>query len=254
KDWAGVGGLNLAPSGDGAIAACVANSPGGPTHVLISDREAEHIPGCNMAFRKSALEAVGGFDPQFRVAGDDVDMCWKFLESGRKIGFSNAAVVWHHRRNSIRAYWKQQCGYGKAEMLLEQKWPGKYNLLGHATWAGRVYGKGRLPVLGAVSRVYHGMWGSAPFQFLYQGSQGTLQTLTHIPEWYLITLALALISGVGILWLPLLLVVPFAAISLAAIIMQAVLGAARAHFETAEDGFRCRLLTAFLYTLQPLAR
>jgi O-antigen biosynthesis protein len=253
-DWAGVGGPNLAPPGDGVIAACVANSPGGPVHVLISDREAEHIPGCNMAFRKSALEAVGGFDPQFRVAGDDVDVCWKLLESGQKIGFSNAAVVWHHRRNSIRAYWKQQCGYGKAEALLEQKWSGKYNILGHASWAGRVYGKGRVPILGAVSRVYHGIWGSAPFQVLYQRSQGTLQALIQMPEWYLISLVLALISGAGILWWPLLLAVPFTAMALAAIIIQAVLGAARVHFEAPEDGFRRRLLTAFLYAMQPLAR
>ena len=253
-DWAAVGGPNLSPPGDGTTAACVANSPGGPVQVLISDREAEHIPGCNMAFRKSALEAVGGFDPQFRVAGDDVDLCWKILASGQKIGFSNAAVVWHHRRNSVRAYWKQQCGYGKAEALLEQKWPEKYNVLGHATWSGRVYGKGRVPVLGAVSRVYHGMWGSAPFQFLYQGSQGTLQALMHMPEWYLITLALTLISGAGLLWRPLLLAAPFAVLAFAAVVVQVVLGAARARFESPEAGFRHRVLTAFLYAMQPLAR
>src|SRR5262249_46223401 len=67
----GVGGANLAPPGDGPIAECVANAPGGPVHVLLSDEVAEHIPGCNMAFRKSSLEAIGGFDPQFRTAGDD---------------------------------------------------------------------------------------------------------------------------------------------------------------------------------------
>src|SRR6059058_3417972 len=60
---AGVGGPNIAPPGDGPIAECVARAPGGPVHVLVSDREAEHIPGCNMAFRKSCLEAIGGFDP-----------------------------------------------------------------------------------------------------------------------------------------------------------------------------------------------
>ena len=76
----------------------------------------------------------------------------------------------------------------------------------------------------------------------------------HMPEWYLITLVLALISGAGILWRPLLVAVPFAAMALAAIIIQAVLGAARAHFEAPEDGFRRRLLTAFLYAMQPLAR
>ena len=73
----GIGGPNLPPPGDGPIADCVANAPGGPVHVLLSDTEAEHIPGCNMAFRKTALQAIGGFDPQFRTAGDDVDVCWR---------------------------------------------------------------------------------------------------------------------------------------------------------------------------------
>src|SRR5207302_9705297 len=108
SEYAGVGGPNIAPPGDGLIAESVANAPGGPVHVLLSDREAEHIPGCNMAVRKAALEAVGGFDPQFRVAGDDVDVCWQLQKAGGKLGFSPAAVVWHHRRDSVRALWKQQ--------------------------------------------------------------------------------------------------------------------------------------------------
>ena len=58
----GIGGPNLPPPGDGPVAESVANAPGGPIHVLLSDQEAEHIPGCNMAFRRSALLAIGGFD------------------------------------------------------------------------------------------------------------------------------------------------------------------------------------------------
>jgi len=54
----GIGGPNIAPPGDGRIADCVANAPGGPVHVLLSDDTAEHIPGCNMAFRKAALQAI----------------------------------------------------------------------------------------------------------------------------------------------------------------------------------------------------
>ncbi len=42
----GVGGSNIAPAGDGPIANCIANAPGNPVHVLLSDQEAEHIPGC----------------------------------------------------------------------------------------------------------------------------------------------------------------------------------------------------------------
>jgi hypothetical protein len=103
-DHAGIGGPNIPPPGGGPLAACVANAPGGPIHVLLSDDVAEHIPGCNMAFRKDRLRAVGGFDPQFRRAGDDVDVCWRLQERGWTLGFSAAAMVWHHRRNSIRAY------------------------------------------------------------------------------------------------------------------------------------------------------
>ena len=64
---------------------------------------AEHIPGCNMAFRKSRLHEIGGFDPQFRKAGDDVDVCWRLQQQGFKLGFSPAGFVWHFRRATARA-------------------------------------------------------------------------------------------------------------------------------------------------------
>jgi hypothetical protein len=113
-----IGGPNLPPVDDPPIAQCVARAPGGPTHVLLSDTIAEHVPGCNMMFRKDCLESIGGFDPTFRVAGDDVDVCWRIQERGWTVGFAPAAVVWHHRRPSVRAYLKQQFGYGRSEALL----------------------------------------------------------------------------------------------------------------------------------------
>ena len=150
---AGVGGWNIAPPGDGRIADCVANAPGGPVHVLLSDREAEHIPGCSMAFRVGALKAIGGFDPQFRTAGDDVDVCWRLQERGWTLGFSHGAMVWHHHRDSIGAYWRQQHGYGQAEAMLERKWPEKYNVVGHLSWSGRLYGRGLTLPIGTTGRV-----------------------------------------------------------------------------------------------------
>src|SRR3989475_805642 len=139
---AAVGGPNLAPPGDGPIAECIARAPGGPVHVLLIHCDAEHIPGCNMAFRKACLEAGGGVDPQFRTAGDDVDVCWRLQERGWTLGFSPAAMVWHHRRNSPRTYWKQQIGDGRAEAMLEREWAQKDNGPGHVRWAGRIYGQG----------------------------------------------------------------------------------------------------------------
>src|SRR5690606_24129277 len=162
---AGAGGPNLSPPGGGLIAECVAHAPGAPSHVLLADAVAEHVPGCNMAFVRERLEAVGGFDPQFRVAGDDVDVCWRVQDRGWTLGYSPAAVVWHHRRRTLRAYWRQQRGYGAAEALLAAKWPAKYNAAGDVTWAGRLYGqRGGAAWRG---RIYHGVWGTAPFQSVY---------------------------------------------------------------------------------------
>jgi GT2 family glycosyltransferase len=95
---AAAGGPNLPPWGDGMIGEVVAHSPGGPNHVLYSDTIAEHIPGCNMAFRRDALLAINGFDERFRIAGDDVDLCWRIQRNGGVIGFHAGATVFHHRR------------------------------------------------------------------------------------------------------------------------------------------------------------
>jgi GT2 family glycosyltransferase len=257
---AGTGGPNIAPPGDGQIADAVANAPGGPVHVLLSDEIAEHIPGCNMAYRKSALEAVGGFDPRYRAAGDDVDMCWRLQERGWTVGFSPGAMVWHHRRNSVKAYWKQQRGYGKAEALLEEKWPERFNPAGHITWSGRLYGKGlTLPVPWGKSRIYSGVWGSAPFQSVYGPNEGTASAVPLMPEWYLLVAALAVLTVVGILWLPLLIGAGvLLLLSLAAPVIQAARSTRRASFTSEPQSVAARwrllVLTATLHLLQPAAR
>jgi O-antigen biosynthesis protein len=256
--YAAIGGPNIAPPGDGSIAECVVNAPGGPVHVLLSDTEAEHIPGCNMAFRKTHLQAIGGFDPAFRTAGDDVDVCWRIQQRGWKIGFCAAAMVWHHRRNSVRTYWKQQQGYGKAEAQLERKWPEKYNAVGHIKWAGQLYGKGLTRMLGRRQRIYHGPWGRAPFQSLHESTPSLLTVLPTMPEWYVVVLGLGGLSALSLLWPKLIAVLPFFVLAASATIGQAILSAAQASFPSAPRSRLTRLklyvLTAVLHLLQPLAR
>jgi GT2 family glycosyltransferase len=259
SDYAGVGGPNIAPPGDGPIAECVANAPGGPVHVLLTDEVAEHIPGCNMAFQVKPLRAIGGFDPRFLTAGDDVDVCWRLQERGLTLGFSPAAVVWHHRRNSLRAYWRQQVGYGRAEALLEAKWPERYNAAGHVSWAGRLYGKGwTAPLRARRGRVYQGLWGSAPFQAIYAPAPGLLASLPLMPEWWLAVIYLAGLATLGLLWSPLLLGVPLLAIAAGAPLAQAASNAWQARFATEPrmrlSEVRLRALTAALHLIQPIAR
>ncbi len=255
---AGIGGPNIPPPNDGEVAECVANAPGGPIHVLLSDEIAEHIPGCNMAFWKSSLLAIGGFDSQFCIAGDDVDICWRLQQQGWTVGFSPGAVVWHHRRDHMRAYYKQQFEYGKAEALLERKWPERYNRVGHLAWAGRVYGAPPSKLFTSRWKIYYGTWGTGLFQSVYQPAPGILGSLPLMPEWYLIIAGLAGISALGALWSPLLLALPFLIAAILALVYKATLGGMHGSVCAAGHSrlgrWRMRLRTGLLYMLQPAAR
>jgi N-acetylglucosaminyl-diphospho-decaprenol L-rhamnosyltransferase len=53
------------------------------------------LSGCAMAVRRSAFDAVGGFDPGYRLFVEDVDLCERLARSGWRIGFVPAAGVVH---------------------------------------------------------------------------------------------------------------------------------------------------------------
>ncbi len=264
SDVVGVGGPNVVPPDDPWVAQCVARSPGGPMHVMLDDRIAEHVPGCNMAFWRESLLSVDGFNPVYVRAGDDVDICWRLQERKHHIGFSPSALVWHHHRTSVRAYWRQQVGYGEAEARLDAHHPEKF-LGGHMVWRGRIYSP--LPFLkaGAERRVNTGVWGTAAFPSVY-GSQGHgWRYLPHTPLWIALSLTLFLIgifgpfAGMDAAWLPLIV----GAVGCAATLGHCAWCAWRSDIEGLtsfgrrprwRSRLRSRALIAWLHLLQPLAR
>jgi GT2 family glycosyltransferase len=193
---AAVGGPNLTPP-DGCLAACVAASPGQPTHVLESDQVAEHIPGCNMAFRRDALLAINGFDPVYRKAGDDVDVCWRLQQAGEWITFAPGAFVWHHRRQGPKSYLRQQSGYGEAESLLLFKHPDKFNSRGEGKWRGVLYGAFLQGVRSDRPIIYRGVFGRGLFQCIYRAGPAHWAMLPSTLEWHAAALLIALC---GFVW------------------------------------------------------
>jgi len=254
SNLAACGGPNFPPPEDALVPAVVTVAPGGPTHVLISDEVAEHIAGCNMAFRREVLMRLGGFDPIYRAAGDDIDICWRFQDAGHVIGFSPAAVVWHFRRNTVSAYCNQQRGYGKAEALVYAKHPFRFNLFGQAKWLGRIYGDLSTSLL--LSRrpiIYSGVFGRGLFQTMYEPPSSLTASLPLTFEWSAASLALALAgtAGGGWLWL-------FTVPMLATWVM-CINGACQAPIDKRFTGFnvtgiKARALAALLIYLGPLLR
>ena len=161
--FAAAGGPNLPPPPRTWEEAVVCAAPGAPSHVMLDDVEAEHLPGCNLAVTRAAFDAIGGFDPQFHTAGDDVDFCWRLRDAGFRLGFAPGAFVWHWRRPSLSKFLGQQLGYGRAEHLLLAKHPARFSNCGDAKWQGFVYGGGPVRVM-ADSIIYHGPMGDADYQ------------------------------------------------------------------------------------------
>lgn len=237
-----VGGPNLVPPSDPPVAQCIARAPGGPIHVLIDDQRAEHIPGCNMAFRRAALQAVGGFDPLFRAAGDDVDICWRLQDVGGVIRFHPAALVFHHPRSRVRDFWRQQVGYGRAEALVERRHPDRFEGPGRARWQGVVYSPAALfPGRGTI---YGGQFGQAPFQRLYRGTPGVDLVSALV--------GVAALAIPGVLE-PALLVVPLLALLglLGRCLVHGLKTARRDHLRPV---LPLGIVIGLLHVLQPLAR
>jgi len=245
------GGPNLPFRASGLVERAVAQSPGNPAEVLIGDDRAEHVPGCNLAVRRSALQDLGGFDPAYTTAGDDVDVCWRLLDLGGLVAFSPAAQVHHHRRDTVRGYLRQQRGYGRAERMLAGQHRHRFNRWGSARWSGFVYGGPRILPRILTPVVYHGPMGVAPYQteIRDRAAPAVMWAGAAIPLLVLLAglaLPVAVVAPAA-LWVP-------AAVSLLLAAYVAVVAAAAV--PTPGDGgpWRLRVLVGALHVLQPLAR
>ncbi len=247
-DYAGVGGPNISPPAADWIQACVAAAPGGPSHVLLTDVVAEHIPGCNMAFHRWAFEKVGGFDSEYRKAGDDVDFCWRLQQAGQVIAFSPAAIVWHYRRFTLKAFRKQQEGYGEAESLLRFKHLIFFGPTGTARWKGQIYGAPRFTWFLNRPVVYHGIFGSGLFQSIYPAPRSELAGYLSSIEWIALSAVIFAIA-LELQWLK---IIPY--LMLGGTFLVALSYMINAKIEPRFDTVRARLLVMFLAFTQPLVR
>lgn len=247
-NFGGVGGPNISPPAQNWVQACVAAAPGSPSHVLVTDTVAEHIPGCNMAFWRWALEAVGGWDIEYRKAGDDVDLCWRLQQAGYEIAFSPSAIVWHHRRFTVKAFFRQQAGYGEAESLLRFKHLIFFTPSGNAKWKGTVYGLPIGPSLIQRPVIYHGLFGMGLFQSIYPSAEPLLVDYFSSLEWVLATVA------IGILCIAFPLLSPIPIIMFLATLLAGLLYAIRTKLEAQYDTLMSRMMVWTLAIMQPLIR
>jgi hypothetical protein len=220
---------------------------------MLDDRTAEHVPGCNMGYWRWAAMEINGFDSQFRKAGDDVDFIWRLQHRGHTIGFAPAAQVWHYRRNTVKAYLKQQRGYGEAEALLKYKHPDHFNTLGAGLWRGRIYGAD-IGIRFGADVIYHGVFGTGFFQTIYRRQASVLAMMLMSVEWLLLTIFVwicAIASTTGQRISPLTYV---AAVMMITPVVLATIAAWQAELPTKRRHWLMRPMIAYLHLRQPIVR
>jgi O-antigen biosynthesis protein len=190
RDAAAASGPNFAPDPQSARAAAMAAAPGLPREVRAGDDRLAQLCGCNMAIAKAALLKVGGFDPMFTSAGDDVDLSWRLAASRETLAYAPGAVVIHDRRATLAAYLSQQRGYGIGEGLLFRKYP-----LRNADEDGMYAGPSWLGSLFGGARVYHGEFGRGLFQTVYSAGN-SYADLPLTVQWIGVSLILLILGAV----------------------------------------------------------
>jgi N-acetylglucosaminyl-diphospho-decaprenol L-rhamnosyltransferase len=94
------------------------NNPGTRSYLLedddfTSDRTVDWVAGPAMAVRRSAFDAVGGFDEAFFFFVEDVDLCKRFWDAGWEVWFVPGAEVTHGwggswTKRPLRFIWMHQ--------------------------------------------------------------------------------------------------------------------------------------------------
>ncbi len=90
---------------------------------------------CNIAYRRSVLEQLDGFDVAFARSGEDTDLAWRARAAGARTDFHTDAIVEHA---VVEVSWRQ-------DLRSRRRWSdmpallARHPGLGDRTWWGPVY-------------------------------------------------------------------------------------------------------------------
>ena len=91
-------------------------------HYNRDPRDARFATSNNLAVERRTLLVAGGFDRSFaRAAGEDRELVHRLRGLGHRIAYEPRAVVAHHHRQDVAAFWRQHYGYGRAAVQFRER-------------------------------------------------------------------------------------------------------------------------------------
>jgi mycofactocin glycosyltransferase len=103
----------------------------------LAHRHRPFFQTANCAVRRSAFEAVGGFEATARAA-EDADLCWRLQDAGWALEARPDAVVEHRARETLRALVSQLVVHGAGVAWLNGRYPDSDPAPGPRELAGRL--------------------------------------------------------------------------------------------------------------------
>lgn len=76
-------------------------------------RRARFLASNNMAVERAGFLATGGFDPSFRVASEDRELCDRWMWRGGRIVWRQQAEVEHRHALTLGSFLRQHYAYGR---------------------------------------------------------------------------------------------------------------------------------------------
>ena len=96
-----------------------------PLTSQISNSIETDFPTCNVAYRASTLEEIGGFDESYPVTNEDIDITWRILEKG-EIGHEETMRVKHPPRKDSFIKTMKGVRNLEGEFILWERLPKRY--------------------------------------------------------------------------------------------------------------------------------
>jgi glycosyltransferase involved in cell wall biosynthesis len=112
------------------------------THILpvttIDYGGEKKVTGCNSAYRRNTVLAVGGFNEAL-VAAEETELHHRIYNKGGKIAFDPKLAVYHYRRTNFKSFYRQfyRNGSGKGSMLRQH--PGAFKISDAVAYSPFVY-------------------------------------------------------------------------------------------------------------------
>ena len=92
------------------------------------DGAVSYLPAAALLVRRSALEAVGGFDEQLPT-GEDVDLVWRLHDAGGRVRFDPRVVIRHCEPEAWGRLLTRRFRYGRSAGPLDRRHPGRLSHL-----------------------------------------------------------------------------------------------------------------------------